>query len=81
MSDCKECSHMAVCVLFRQQGWTTCVFHNKSCDSVAVKIATAKEILYEMEDRLEFSTLCSVDTEKVKGIISDLKKKYTEGEG
>jgi SMC interacting uncharacterized protein involved in chromosome segregation len=43
------------------------------------KAEVAREISEEIEERIEVSILCSLDIEEVKGIIAELKKKYTEG--
>ena len=42
MADCKECSHIAVCVLRRELGWVTCPFYGETIDAVAVKTEVAR---------------------------------------
>ena len=71
MAVCKECSHRAVCALFKPGGWVTCPFYEKTIDAIAV------EIFEDIEKHL----LCGNPVYYVgeaQKIIAELKKKYTE---
>jgi hypothetical protein len=42
-----------------------------------IKAEVAREIFEEIEEHIEVSSLCSLDIEEVKGILAELKYKYT----